>query len=136
VATWYKGCVSALFVTYLAAIWVETIWGLTFAIRIWGAHVGRDSIVMIGLATCCNTPTTFLFFGHQHLNVAKETIGSTSRPLVNDRHVLQVSYVVSLHDKDSAANLYNVINFQRMKVALLSFCTQSQPGPIRRANVL
>ena len=54
---------------------------------------------------------------------------------VDDRHILKVVNVRALYNKDSASNFENVADSQGVQSALLTFCTQSEPGTIRRTHI-
>lgn len=49
---------------------------------------------------------------------------------INHRHVFEIGNIVILNNKHGATDLDDIVNFQWVKCAYFSFCTQTEPSPI------
>jgi hypothetical protein len=56
--------------------------------------------------------------------------------LIDHRQVLQIRYVIILHHKYSAADLYYIVDPQGMQTALLTLSREAEPGAVRRSHIL
>ena len=130
--TRYKGRICICFITYFTGIWIERCSILSNIRRSDNFSILR---VLIHLK---NTIALFLFSSQTWwlLTEIASILVSRYKPLINDWHVLQITYVVGLYYKNCASNLNYIIHSQRMKVALFTFSREAEPCAISRAYVL
>ena len=130
--TRYKSCICICFIAYFAGIGIERSSILSYIRR------SDDFSILRVLIHLKDSIALFLFSSQAWwlLTEIASILVSRYKPLINDWHVLQITYVVGLYYKNCASNLNYIIHSQRMKVALFTFSREAEPCAISRAYVL
>jgi len=107
-STRYKSCISICFIANFASIRVKRI-----AVAAASGVCGSDALVILRvLINNLKHTIAFLLFPSDRLRIeiSRTVLVPRHQPLINNWHVLQVGYIVGLHHKDGASDLYNIID--------------------------
>ncbi len=107
-STRYESCICICFIANFASIRVKWI-----AVAASSGVCGSDTLVILRVLinNLKHTIAFFLFSSDRlRIEISRTVLVTRHKSLINNWHILQVRYIIGLHYKDSASDLYNIID--------------------------